>query len=652
MPILTIRSFVIASSLVRLSVLGKVIVPHPAAVFFGAVILLGQGCASHKYGNARRSFESDQLWYQDSGSQAREPSSAWEGIGNKASLDESPVSLVAFQDGTSPSVNTPAVHEAVDIAIQPDSYPNGPAHASAGSTVGDTVGSGVSSRKVPETETGTSESGLQGDASQKADDPEDSLVTPEPVVDGPAEDIESELSEEPKQRTLAGKLAGLSLTDVAAAVHSTFPLLQAAYQQARVAAGEQLSAWGEFDTKLKGSSESGPLGFYETYRNSAGFNTPIYQGGEVFGGYRVGRGDFQPWYLERETNAGGEFKAGLRVPIARNREIDARRAALWRATYERQRVQPAIRSQLILFVRDASVAYWAWLAAGQKYEIGERALEYAATRNKQIERRVELGDVEPPALQDNLRAIAQREAKLIDLRRKLQQSAIKLSLFYRTQDGQPLVADANLLGGFPEPDFAFQNVEANAATAVANRPELTALDAEVNKVRVDLAEASNNLLPLFDAQLVGSQDMGAPTSSKRDKSQFELEAGLFFDMPIQRRKALGKIQSSRAKLAQLSAKRRFTVDKIVAEVQAAQTALAAAFERLEKARESKRLAEYMAEVERRKLRLGESDLLSVVLREQLAIEAAEAEVDALLEYFIARADFDAAQARDWPERPN
>ena len=31
------------------------------------------------------------------------------------------------------------------------------------------------------------------------------------------------------------------------------------------------------------------------------------------------------------------------------------------------------------------------------------------------------------------------------------------------------------------------------------------------------------------------------------------------------------------------------------------------------------------------------------------IEAAVAEVDALLEYFTARADYDAALARDWPE---
>ncbi|MFT7644224.1 MAG: outer membrane protein TolC, partial [Pirellulaceae bacterium] len=85
------------------------------------------------------------------------------------------------------------------------------------------------------------------------------------------------------------------------------------------------------------------------------------------------------------------------------------------------------------------------------------------------------------------------------------------------------------------------------------------------------------------------------------------------------------------------------------EIQSAHAALIAAFERLAKARESKRLAEYMADVERRKFDLGQSNLLSVVLREQYAIEAAEAEVDALLEFYSAKSDYDAAMARDWPE---
>jgi outer membrane protein TolC len=439
----------------------------------------------------------------------------------------------------------------------------------------------------------------------------------------------------------------LSLADVVGSIHSTFPLLESAYLQNEIAAGNQTAAWGAFDTKLKAASESGPLGFYETYRNSAGLSRAIYHGGEVFGGYRVGRGEFQPWYLERQTNDGGELKAGISVPLLRNREIDARRAQLWRSTYDRQQAEPEIRAQLIRFVRDGSIAYWNWVAAGRQYEIGKQALRLAEQRNAKLKRRVEEGDVDPPVFQDNLRAIAKREAKLVDLQRKLNQAGIKLSLFYRADDGTPLVPEQSKLNTFPEPDDVSEfELEMNVALALEKRPELAALDASARRVNVDLAEARNDLLPSLDAQLIGSQDVGAPASKKRDKSQFELEAGLFIEIPVQRRKARGKSQVARGKLGQISAKRRFTHDKIRAEIQSAQAALLAAFERLAKARESKRLAEYMADVERRKFDVGQSNLLSVVLREQYSIEAADDEVDALLEYFSAKAEFDAAMARD------
>jgi outer membrane protein TolC len=446
--------------------------------------------------------------------------------------------------------------------------------------------------------------------------------------------------------------AAVALNDIVASIHATFPLLQAAYQERGIAAGDWTAAWGAFDTKLKASTENQPLGFYETYRHAAGLSQPLYAGGELFGGYRIGRGDFEPWYLERQTDEGGEFKAGVRMPLSRDREIDARRAELWRANYDRQRAEPEIRLRLIQYVRDGSIAFWYWVAAGQQYRVGDRALQLAQQRNEQLERKVELGDVDPPVLQDNLRAIAQREAKLIDLKRKLQQAAIKLSLFYRSPDGTPLIPDDDQSSGFPNPaEVRTDQLNRDIAAAIRARPEMAALNLLAQRIDVDLREARNDMLPAIDAWVAGSQDVGPPTSSKGDKSQFEMEAGLFVDAALQRRKAQGKMQSARSKRAQLSAKRQFTENKIVIEIQSASAALNAAYQRLEKARESGRLAEYMADVERRRFDLGESDLLSVVLREQSAIEAAEAEIDALLEYFTAAADYDAALARDWPTRP-
>ena len=441
----------------------------------------------------------------------------------------------------------------------------------------------------------------------------------------------------------------VSLDDVIASVHRSYPLVQAAFQERQIANGNQISAWGAFDTKLKAASENGPLGFYETYRNSAGFTTPVYGGGEFFGGYRNGGGSFQPWYKERETNDGGEFKGGVRVPLIRNRAIDARRAEVWRSTYDQQITDPVIRASLVQFANEAGLAYWKWVAAGRKYQIGQQWLELAQSRNGQIQRRVELQDLDPPELIDNQRAIAKRQAKLAASLRDFQQAAVKLSLFLRDSNGQPVVPSAEAVPEFPAlRDIAKAQLEQDISRAQQSRPELTALSLQLQRLRVDYAEAHNWTRPALDAQLVGSQDVGEPTSSKRDKSEFEIEAGLFFEVPLQRRKGRGKMQAVQAKMSQVSAKRRLVGDKVAAEVQSVYAGLIQSREESLKAREAVTLASQMAAIERRKFELGESDLLKVALREQYALEAAEEEVAATYNHFSAFAEYAAILAIDRP----
>jgi outer membrane protein TolC len=466
---------------------------------------------------------------------------------------------------------------------------------------------------------------------------------PEPEAE-PSSEILPVAAEEPANPAAPQVLA---LDAVVSSVYANFPLLEVARYQRNIANAEILAANGNFDTKLKGSTENGPVGFYQTYRQTIGVTQPLYGGADVFGGYRIGRGEFQPWYQERQTNGNGEFKGGVQVPLARNRSIDARRAELWKSTYARQRTEPEIQIQLIEFVRDGSIQYWEWVAASKKEDIASQLLVLATGRNEGIRKRVKAGDLDPPDADDNQRIIVSRQAKLIDATRKSRQSAVKLSLYYRDDMGQPIIPLETWVPEFPEPpELTETQLQSDIQTALAMRPELRALDLLRREIDIDYASAQNDFLPQVDALVTGSQDNGTPTSSKKDKSPFELEAGIYAEVPIQRRKARGKMSALEAKASQIVAKRRMTEDKITTEVQATFAALTAARERVVQAREAVRLAKYMAEVEQKKFDNGSSDLLSVNLREQQAAEAAETEVDALLEYFQAQAVYRAALARD------
>jgi outer membrane protein TolC len=170
------------------------------------------------------------------------------------------------------------------------------------------------------------------------------------------------------------------------------------------------------------------------------------------------------------------------------------------------------------------------------------------------------------------------------------------------------------------------------------------LQLEAERANVDVRQASNLALPAFDGLVSGSQDVGSPTSEKRDKSQFELEAGVAFEVPLQRREAIGKLRAAQGKLAQVTAKRRLSEQKIVAQVQGARTALTAAYAGLQQAERNVELARQMEDAERVKFERGDSDLLLVNIREQATADAAVLAVDAAATYFMAQAQLRAATA--------
>jgi outer membrane protein TolC len=439
----------------------------------------------------------------------------------------------------------------------------------------------------------------------------------------------------------------LQLEQVIGSVYDSYPLMQAALFNRNVALGQQLAAQGEFDTKVKGGTENNALGFYETYRHHLGFVQPTYWGGQYFAGYRIGRGNFEPWYLERNTNDGGEFKSGVQIPLARNRDIDTRRAELWKAGFERQLAEPDIQAQLIGFVQESSYAYWRWVAAGETHRIAQRILFLADSRTDRIEAQVKAGFIDPPELTDNLRLVAIREAKVADTRRKLEQTAARLSAYWRDSAGNPIVPDESQLPGFPEPEpIQDLQLEADVVLALSNRPELRMLDLYRRQLDIDYTEATNQLQPELDAVVWAAQDVGAPTSSKRDKSPLDAEASIFLDVPLQRRKARGKLTAVQGKVAQVNAKRKLVADKISIDVQTAHAGLISAFEQVALTRRAIEQAEDLAERERESQEAGRSDMLKVTLREEYAVESAEKNVEALLLYFEAQADYRAALGLD------
>ena len=440
----------------------------------------------------------------------------------------------------------------------------------------------------------------------------------------------------------------LTLADVVASLARAFPLIEQARLQRGVAGGDQLAANGFYDHKVQGYTLSDPTGVYRNYRHGIGVARQLWWGGYLSAGYRIGRGDFEPWYKERETDKSGEYKLGLVQPLLQGRAIDPARVALFQANLRQQAVGPEIDRTLLITAMEGATAYWNWVAIGGSLEAQRELLELAETRTRQLEELVKAGKNKGIDLIFNEQLVAERRLKVIETLQKYRETGFKLSLYLRDEAGQPMVpAEDWLPEKFPRIErLPPGDFPADLAMAMMQRPELRLINLELQQVTWDNRLARNQLLPQVDWVTEGSQDAGDPASSANDKSRFELEVGLQGEVPIQRRKARGKIQATSAKMAQLQQKVRWQQDKIGTELQMARNALDQAALGVEQSEAALRSAITTLDRYNFAFTQGQVDLVYLNLLESKTNEYEIKLIESQFKWFAALAEMQAALGLD------
>ena len=451
----------------------------------------------------------------------------------------------------------------------------------------------------------------------------------------------------PSLRGSAPSVGGpLALDEVLASVESHYPLLRAVELERGIAGGRLVSAMGAFDLNLTAGAD-GQGTTYDNFRSAAGVSRGLPFGGlGAFAGYRHGTGDFPTYNLGQKTADGGEFRAGLTIPLFRDRAIDRPRANVQQARLDVALAEPTIERGRLDFLRAASRTYWNWVAAGQRLKVVESLVALAVERDGQLKARVEAGPAANIERIDNQQNIALRNGVLVQAQRGFQQATIDLSLFLRDGSGTPTLAGADRLPGFPEVQpIDLKSFDASLQTAFDLRPEYRRLRLQREKAAVELRLAANQTLPGVNAVVAASQDVGGGKSSPSGPNGLDrtaLSAGVAFQLPVQRRDARGRELVARAQLAQIDQLVRQAEDLVRAEVQDAFSALERAFEFQQQAKKRVELARLVARAEREQLRLGRSDVLRVTLREQATFDAEIVEIGAQQDYFRALAEFRAA----------
>ncbi|MEM7230953.1 MAG: TolC family protein [Planctomycetota bacterium] len=436
----------------------------------------------------------------------------------------------------------------------------------------------------------------------------------------------------------------LRLSQVLESVETQLPVLLAAMQEIERAEGALLAAQGGFDPVLKGKGQFDVAGFYESERGDIEIDQPTaLWGASFFSGYRIGRGDFAIYDGKDKTNEAGEARIGARFPLFQGRDIDKRRAALWKARIARDRADPLVHAKRLLLLRKAALVYWKWRAAGEKLRIVRELLELARARRTSLDDRVREGLLPEINLIDNERLVVEREALEVAAIRMFEKASFALSLFFRDSSGEPVRPTMERLQkGFPEaelPEEATNDLSLAIEAALANRPEIRGLELDIGEAEVERRWQRNRRLPQLDVEVFASQDLGGASSSSRDKTPFEVGAGVFLKYPLYQRDARGRQRIAEAKIAKTKQILRSTRDRIGAEVRDASSAVRRASQRIRAANRAVSLATQMEEAERTSLELGNSDILRVNLREDRRAKDVSIWIEAQADFFAALAAF-------------
>ncbi len=454
---------------------------------------------------------------------------------------------------------------------------------------------------------------------------------------------------EPIATVTLGGDTPLTLEEVARSALDRYPGLLAAADDIDAANGKLLSAQGAFDLTLKGKLYDAPVGFYDITRYNVWLEqpTPVW-GLELRAGYRRGVGNFPEYYGQYETLRGGELRVELNLPLLKGGADDERRLKIRLSELKVAQSEAKFQAKALILWQKAAEAYWMWRAAGEKVRVSRRLLELAEAREAAVETLIKQGAVPAVERLESRRAVLSRRGSLIKAHRKLEKAAIKLSLYLRDSQGQPIMPRSERMPDVLNPPAPLTAEEISQAhqDALERRPEMENIRLGLDGAEAEVELARNNVLPELDIEVGSSWDTGDQNEGQYKKlGDPVVEWGVSLKFPLQMRKARGELEAAQARRSAATHDAALAQDTLLTQVDDAISAWEAALDGLEAAAAGADISEQNAAAERRRFLLGVTDLFKVNLLEDYAAQAENKRIEALMELHIARATFQAVVAR-------
>lgn len=432
----------------------------------------------------------------------------------------------------------------------------------------------------------------------------------------------------------------ITIDEVYNSVDKFYPSINITREERKIADSKLLSSQGEFDTTLNSKGEFRPLGYYNGSFYDVYFEQPTTLWGTTFfSGWRIGLGNFADYEGKNITNSLGEYRTGFEIPLLKDGFTDRRRTNIAQAELKQTEADLKVLKKRIDSRQEAASKYWKWVGSVRNYYVVKEILDIALERDKGIEDTAKLGNIAPIESVENKRVILQRKASIISAQRSLEQSANDLSIYLRNNEGKPFIpklSQAPIKIDFRPVDIVLDTIYKKAFD---NNPELKIINNNLESMNVELDFLNNQRLPEIDIVTAISQDIGEGDKSRKP---FVFETGFKVKAPLWMRNADGKINERKTIIDQTLMQLDFTKEKIKIEVQNSYISLTTAYQQVELAKQELNLAIKLEQAEKEKFKLGDSNILFINIREQTTADAKIREINAIVNYNQALADFKAS----------
>lgn len=404
---------------------------------------------------------------------------------------------------------------------------------------------------------------------------------------------------------------------VAQAVRAYPPWVAATLGVAQAEAEASL-ALSAFDPLWRGKAESEPSGNYPKLAVDVALGQVLPQTGLRWeAGYRYGQGSFAAYEGKAQTNAGGELRAALGMPLLRNRQWDRRRADLAKAALGLGVARAEWEAFALEGHRELARRHWQWVAARGVADLAGALVQRAEARARDVRSAARLGGLAQVEALEAERGVYARRAEWVAAKRQVEAQALAYALWRRDAAGGfvlPLAEAEASLPALP-PRLLLPGPERELLARV---PACRRWRALVEGMRLEQDLAREFLLPALDFQALVSQDLGAGSPS-REKTDVGVQ--LLLEWPL-----VGRGPEARVGVAELARRRgeaqlRLVEDQALLSWRDAASQAEAARARSGWLWADAGLADRLARLEGDRLRLGEGTAFSVNLREQVAFEA-------------------------------